>query len=138
MLIPAFKVGWLTYLVAVFESHCCFFAGMGNLQRRDYCRFDEAMEFFYWLTGFFLWQPQLDGTNNFTHGKGSRMVTVKIFMIWLREFCSNSFFLFIYWLGVFLVVARTGKMSQWSPKCPCKIGQIYQQFLNYKIFLDFF
>ena len=51
------------------------------MQRNDNGTFAEAMQFIVptnW--GFFL-QPQLDVTNEFSHGNDSRMIRLKILMI---------------------------------------------------------
>ena len=120
-LILAFKVGEFTDLMAVFESHCCLFARMRTLQRKDYGIFAEGMEFFlstYWFFAL-VWQPQLDGTNEFSHRYGSRMIKVKIFMIGLIEFWNNCLF---HSFTVFFSVGRTGKMSQLSLSYPCTIS----------------
>ena len=93
LLLPAFKVGRFTDLVAVFESHCslCTCKEVSEKWPRDFCwsyaiyRTD--------LPFFFYWQPQWDGTNNFSHGIDSRIIWLKILIIGhYKNFETTAFF----------------------------------------------
>ena len=97
LFITAFKVGGFTDLAAVFESHCSLCTCRGLLLKL--CNLS------YRLTWFFLFrQPQLDGTNGFSHGNDSRIIWLKILMIGHHKIFETTAFFhsfsvsFIRWL----------------------------------------
>ena len=78
LLLPAFKVGGFTELVAVFESHCSLCA-CRKLSEKWPVTFVEAMQFM--VPTFLFLKPQLDGTNEFY-----MVITVESFelkLLWL-------------------------------------------------------
>ena len=92
LLLPAFKVGRFTDLVAVFEiTSLCTCREVLEKWPRDFCwsyaiyRTD--------LPFFFFWQPQLDGTNDFSHSNDSRIIWLKILIIeHYKIFETKAFF----------------------------------------------
>ena len=108
LLIPAFKIGRLTDLVAVFESHCslCTCRAVSEKWPMDFCwsyaiyRTD--------LMSILFWHPSsVDGTKEFSHGYDSRIIWIKILMSEHHIHFETTAFSFIHM--VFLLI---------SEKCP--------------------